>query len=229
LYTVSVINVAGCSATSSVNIIIDNLPVAPVLAIPLAACASTTLNAGLYPEGTSFTWTSTISNTVLGNGQTVTITQTDSVTVTLTNSCGTSTSNSVPVEILLVPTVDLGPAQSSCVTPITLDAGIQDAGSTYAWFNGSSPIANETNQTYLATVTGNYTATVTNVAGCSTSSSVQVTIEKNSDEGDFVYHIKNVDKNGFEIVFNAVQGQSSTAGTKIGTVKVHYFAMAGSN
>jgi hypothetical protein len=60
-------------------------------------------------------------------------------------------------------------------------------------------------------------------------SSVQVTIEKNSDEGDFVYHIKNVDKNGFEIVFNAVQGQSSTAGTKIGTVKVHYFAMAGSN
>ena len=60
-------------------------------------------------------------------------------------------------------------------------------------------------------------------------SSVQVTIEKNSDEGDFVYHIKNVDKSGFEIVFNAVQGQSSTAGTKIGTVKVHYFAMAGSN
>jgi hypothetical protein len=60
-------------------------------------------------------------------------------------------------------------------------------------------------------------------------SSVQVTVEKNSDEGDFVYHIKNVDKNGFEIVFNAVQGQSSTAGTKIGTVKVHYFAMAGSN
>jgi hypothetical protein len=60
-------------------------------------------------------------------------------------------------------------------------------------------------------------------------SSVQVTVEKNSDEGDFVYHIKNVDKNGFEIVFNAVQGQSSTAGTNIGTVTVHYFAMAGSN
>ncbi len=60
-------------------------------------------------------------------------------------------------------------------------------------------------------------------------SSVQVTIEKNSDEGDFVYHIKNVDKNGFEIVFNSVQGQSSTAGTNIGSVKVHYFAMAGSN
>jgi hypothetical protein len=60
-------------------------------------------------------------------------------------------------------------------------------------------------------------------------SSVQVTVEKNSDEGDFVYHIKNVDKDGFEIVFNAVQGQSSTAGTNIGTVTVHYFAMAGSN
>jgi hypothetical protein len=60
-------------------------------------------------------------------------------------------------------------------------------------------------------------------------SSVQVTIEKGSDDGDFVYHIKNVDKNGFEIVFNSVQGQSSTAGTNIGTVKVHYFAMAGNN
>jgi hypothetical protein len=60
-------------------------------------------------------------------------------------------------------------------------------------------------------------------------SSVQVTVEKNSDEGDFVHHIKNVDKNGFEIVFNAVQGQSSTAGTNIGTVTVHYFAMAGAS
>jgi len=60
-------------------------------------------------------------------------------------------------------------------------------------------------------------------------SSVQVTVEKPSDEGDFVYHIKNVDKNGFEIVFNAVQGQSSTAGTNIGTVTVHYFAMAGAS
>jgi hypothetical protein len=60
-------------------------------------------------------------------------------------------------------------------------------------------------------------------------SSVQVTVEKNSDDGDFVHHIKNVDKNGFEIVFNSVQGQSSTAGTNIGTVTVHYFAMAGSS
>ena len=60
-------------------------------------------------------------------------------------------------------------------------------------------------------------------------SSVQVTVEKPSDDGDFVYHIKNIDKNGFEIVFNSVQGQSSTAGTNIGTVTVHYFAMAGNS
>ena len=60
-------------------------------------------------------------------------------------------------------------------------------------------------------------------------SSVQVTVEKNSEDGDFVHHIKNIDKNGFEIVFNSVQGQSSTAGTNVGTIKVHYFAMAGSN
>lgn len=60
-------------------------------------------------------------------------------------------------------------------------------------------------------------------------SSVQITIEKNSSDGDFVYHIKNPDKNGCEIVFNAVQGQSSTSGTNVGTVKVHYFAMAGTS
>jgi hypothetical protein len=59
-------------------------------------------------------------------------------------------------------------------------------------------------------------------------SSVQVTIEKSSDEGDFVYHIKNPSKNGFEIVFNAVQGAKATT-VSIGTVKVHYFAMAGTN
>jgi|LauGreDrversion2_6_1035139.scaffolds.fasta_scaffold176608_1 hypothetical protein len=60
-------------------------------------------------------------------------------------------------------------------------------------------------------------------------SSVQVTVEKNSLEGDFVYHIRNPDKSGFEIVFNAVQGQSSTTGTNVGTVTVHYFAMAGTS
>jgi hypothetical protein len=59
-------------------------------------------------------------------------------------------------------------------------------------------------------------------------SSVHVTIEKNSSEGDFVTHIKNPDKNGFEIVFNAVQGALAVS-VNIGTVKVHYFAMAGAS
>lgn len=58
-------------------------------------------------------------------------------------------------------------------------------------------------------------------------STVQITVESSGKDGDFTYYIQSPNKNGCKIFFNPVQGQSSTAASVIGTVIVHYFAMAG--
>ena len=58
-------------------------------------------------------------------------------------------------------------------------------------------------------------------------SSVQITVESSGKDGDFTYYIQSPNKNGCKIFFNPVQSASSTAASVIGTVTVHYFAMAG--
>jgi hypothetical protein len=58
-------------------------------------------------------------------------------------------------------------------------------------------------------------------------STVQITIESAGKDGDFTYYIQNPNKNGCQVMFNPVQSQSSTAASVVGTVTVHYFAMAG--
>jgi hypothetical protein len=58
-------------------------------------------------------------------------------------------------------------------------------------------------------------------------STVQITIESAGKDGDFTYYIQSPNKNGCQVIFNPVQSQSSTAAAVIGTVTVHYFAMAG--
>jgi hypothetical protein len=58
-------------------------------------------------------------------------------------------------------------------------------------------------------------------------STVQITIESAGKDGDFTYYIQSPNKNGCQVMFNPVQSQSSTAAAVIGTVTVHYFAMAG--
>ena len=58
-------------------------------------------------------------------------------------------------------------------------------------------------------------------------STVQITIESAGKDGDFTYYIQSPNKNGCQVIFNPVQSQSNTAASVIGTVTVHYFAMAG--
>ena len=58
-------------------------------------------------------------------------------------------------------------------------------------------------------------------------STVQITIESAGKDGDFTYYIQSPNKNGCQVIFNPVQSQSSTAAAVVGTVTVHYFAMAG--
>jgi hypothetical protein len=68
------------------------------------------------------------------------------------------------VEVVALPTVDLGPDTNDCLGPITLDAGSGFSG--YLWSDQS------TSQTLNPTVTGTYSVTVTDGNGCTASDEV---------------------------------------------------------
>jgi gliding motility-associated-like protein len=176
-YSVVVTNLAGCSNTSDILVNIDSLPNSLNILDPAPACGLATLDAGSYTTGTVFVWTSLTSNSVIGNSQTIDISQTDSVFVTVSNSCGNITSNHINVQIITAPTVDLGNDTAVCINPVLLDAGIQPVGTSFSWSNSAGPIQNATAQTLLTTITDTYTVTVTNIAGCSSNSTVNVTID----------------------------------------------------
>ena len=74
------------------------------------------------------------------------------------------------VVVAPLPQVNLGNDVVVCGTQYQLSAGVQPAGSTYRWQDGS------TNATYLAQVSGRYSVTVTSVAGCSSTAAVNVVL-----------------------------------------------------
>jgi len=85
-------------------------------------------------------------------------TQEETIYLAITNVCGTSTDTLVLTESTDGPQIDLGPDVFACVgDSIILDAGI--SGVQYVWQDGS--VAN----TYVATLPGVYSLTVTNSCG----------------------------------------------------------------
>jgi gliding motility-associated-like protein len=74
------------------------------------------------------------------------------------------------VVVAPLPQINLGNDVVVCGTQYQLSAGVQPAGSTYRWQDGS------TNSTYLAQASGRYSVTVTSVAGCTSTAAVNVTL-----------------------------------------------------
>lgn len=91
-----------------------------------------------------------------------------SLTVTAANGC--KNSDTIAVDLLPAPVVDLGADAKACASKL-LDA--QNIGNTYVWSTGA------TTQTITATDDGNYWVVVTNPAnGCKGTDSIQLEISK---------------------------------------------------
>jgi PKD repeat protein len=93
------------------------------------------------------------------------------VMLTATSDKDCSVTETRQIEIYPLPVVDFGGTIITCGTSYTLDAG--NAGSTYAWSNGSAA------QSTTFTADGHYTVTVTTAKGCVTTEAVDIKLNGN--------------------------------------------------
>jgi hypothetical protein len=163
-YSVTVTNANGCSATSSPTVVTANAnPTASITAGgPMTFCAggSVTLTAS---SGASYLWsTGATTQSIVANAS-------GSYNVTVTaNGCSTA-SAAVVVTVNANPPAPVitagGPTTFCTGGSVTLTA---PASASYRWSNGAAT------QSIIASTSGNYTVTVTDANGCSTTSAPTV-------------------------------------------------------
>ncbi|MBD2701400.1 hypothetical protein IC229_12175 [Spirosoma sp. BT702] len=163
-YSVTVTNVNGCTATTSVEILVDNnSPVAsinPSSATLTCANPSATLTAS---GGGTYQWStgeSTASISATAGG-------TYSVTATGVNGCTASASEEV-MEDVSIPSANITPGSATltCANPtVTLTA---NGSGTYQWSTG------ETTAQISVTSIGTYSVTVTGSNGCTATTSALI-------------------------------------------------------
>jgi len=166
LYTASITNPSGCSATDSVTVLFFAGAVAN-LGSDSSFCSGGgyLLDAGQGPLGTTYTWNSG------ANTQVILVSAPGTYAVTVTTLDGCVASDSVFLNVLIPPAVSLGPNRFAC-DQVLLDAGNQ--GATFQWSLPGSQTA--TTQTIVNSNSGLYSVTVTSPNGCSTSDDVQITV-----------------------------------------------------
>jgi gliding motility-associated-like protein len=151
-YLVEVTSQDGCTVTDEINIKYNPLPVVD-LGPDRSICANTTTSLDATQSGMTYKW---------HNGSTAptfTATAPGKFWVTLTNNKGCSATDTIRVNHLPIPVVDLGHDTTLCIgQELLLNAAWPN--STYRWQDGSSF------STFLVKEAGRYWVEVTNEHGC---------------------------------------------------------------
>jgi len=160
VYNVTGESATGCTNTSSIAITVEEAPIVSVSASNMTICRgdSTVLTGA---GGNSYSWTpGTGLNAVTGANVVATPGSTTTYTVEGSNACGVD-SETITINVLSAPAV---PAitQSGNVLSVSLQPG-----ESAEWFLNGSSVG--TGNSITMTQSGQYTVTVTNEDGCSTS------------------------------------------------------------
>jgi len=161
-YVVQVTDQNGCIGSDTINLIINN-PAIANLGNDLSICKPK-YSFVLTPttNATSFIWNNGITSPTLN------ISTNGSYWLEATSVNGCKKRDTIIINFLNTPQINLGPDKSVCGTTL-LDA--QNSGCTYLWNTGS------TYQTLNATLTDNYWITVTNtLTACYQQDSVNITV-----------------------------------------------------
>jgi hypothetical protein len=164
VYTVTVSDANGCTGTATVQATIPVAVVPQVYSVPElcpgASITSIVLNQQNY---VNFEWNTGLTGPIITGvmgGETYTVTVTDA------NGCTQTAGFSILLAASPVPVIV--PPLYACDNQLKLNAG--PGFSTYLWSN------NSTTQNITVTQSGTYTVTVSNIAGCTGSGTVQATI-----------------------------------------------------
>ena len=155
-------NINGCVGVNTQQVTIEQLPVVN-LGPDVVVCQGTNvlLDAGQVYEYLWNTGATTQSINVLNSGN---------YSVTVSTELGCEGYDQVNVTANPIPPVNFGPDQDLCAgNTVSLNAG---AGSTYIWNDGS------TQNSLIASTTGDYSVTVTSSEGCIGSDSIQLTFHQ---------------------------------------------------
>lgn len=170
-YIVTATSAAGCSATDTVNVIVNPTPVTPTVTNTVI-CSG--FNTTLSTNGANSTgwYDAPTGGNYLGNGNTYTtpvLSSSVSYYVQDSSSLGCISSRAqVDVTVNPTPIVNLGADTTRCGGTVTIDA--QNAGASYAWSNG------QTGQTITVSTSGTYDVLVTNAFNCIDQDTINVTI-----------------------------------------------------
>jgi predicted transcriptional regulator len=172
--TVTVTNAAGCSTTSSpTNIVVNALPTPSVTSVgstTICQGATVTLTTA-NGTGLTYQWQNNGTNIPGATAASYIANAVGSYTVQATNAAGcigTSSATAVVVNALPVASISNSGSNTICSgSSVNLTA---NGGTTYAWNNGA------TTATIAANATGNYTVSVTNAAGCTSTASTAITV-----------------------------------------------------
>jgi PKD-like domain/SprB repeat/CHU_C Type IX secretion signal domain len=173
-YSVTVTDAGGC--TSSTSVVLSEIGTSPMLSIvpTAAACGQTNGSIALTPTGSgpfNFDWNDLVGTNDPQN-RTGLSTGTYSVTVTDVNGCTGSSSVTV-VQSGNPPSLTALPIAAAC-GQTNGSIGITPTGSGPFNFDWNDLVGTNNPQNRTALGAGNYTVTVTDANGCTTSSSVTV-------------------------------------------------------
>ena len=170
-YTVTGITSEGCSGTATVSVTVNPLPTVTATASPNSVCLgnSSILTANSNITGTTFEWSGT-----LGTGSTKTITpiSTTTYSVTGTTLFGCSSSTSITITVNALPNTSI---TTSDETICNGESSILTASGAdfYSW---SHNLGTGLSQTVSPTSTTTYTVTGSYANGCSSTASIQITV-----------------------------------------------------
>ncbi|NBW28282.1 MAG: PKD domain-containing protein, partial [Flavobacteriaceae bacterium] len=168
------VSISSGSENSNFNVT-GNVYNTPTISGLSNVCVGSTIQlTGTGTAASSNPWTSSTGNVSVNSSGIITGISVGNSVISYTDINGCVDTKNITVNGLPNATISTSTPVTFCSGGSVLLTANSGAGLTYIWKKDGAVIPSETNSTYTATTSGDYTVTVTNSSGCSATSSITV-------------------------------------------------------